>query len=211
MVKKRTAKARKTRTKKGRTGLFPTVRERVLSVLMLNPGERWHLRSLVRRVGMAQGSVQREVERLAGAEVLLREQDGNRVYYRINEACPFYPELRGLILKTCGLVDVLKRALEPLAKTIEVAFVYGSVAKGDERAASDIDVMVVGAAEFGEVVQALSPTQEELSREVNPSVYDAEEVRRRLAEDDPFIREVWESPKLYLIGDEDELRRLAKR
>lgn len=206
MVKRQTSEARK----RGRTGVFPTVRERVLSVVMLNPEERWHLRSLVRKIGMAHGSVQREVGRLTAADVLLRERDGNRVYYRANPSCPFYPELRGLILKTCGLVDVLKRALTRLAKEIEVAFVYGSVAKGEEKAASDIDVMVIGRVKFGEVVRAIAVAQEELWREVNPSVYDAEEVRRRLGEDDPFIREVWESPKLYVIGGEDELQRLAE-
>lgn len=100
--------------RKGQTGLFPAVRERVLSVLMLNPAERWHLRSLVRKTGMAHGSVQREVDRLTAADVLTREKDGNRVYCRVNKACPFCLELQGLILKTCGLVDVLKRALEPL-------------------------------------------------------------------------------------------------
>lgn len=89
-------------------------------------------------------------------------------------------------------------------------FVYGSVARGNEKAVSDIEVMVIGGAEFGEILQALSTAQEELSREVNPSVYDAAEVRRRLKEDDPFMREVWESPKLHLIGGDDELRRLAE-
>ncbi|MBN1401903.1 MAG: nucleotidyltransferase domain-containing protein, partial [Anaerolineae bacterium] len=160
-------------------------------------------------VGTGQGAVQRELKRLAEVGILWREKRGRQVYYGANQNCPIYDELAGLVLKTLGLADVLRAALSGLADRIRVAFVYGSMAKGTSGAGSDVDIMVVGPARFADVVAALNPTQDVLGREVNPSVYAAEEFCDRVGQGNHFLSSVLREPKLFLIGEQDELDRLV--
>jgi predicted nucleotidyltransferase len=119
---------------------------------------------------------------------------------------PIYDELRSILKKTSGLADVLRQALEPLAGKVKAAFVYGSMARGDERAGSDVDLMVVGEARLSEVVQALAPAHEVLRREINPNVYRTAEFSEKLAEAEPFLQRVMQDRKIYLIGREDDFR-----
>jgi predicted nucleotidyltransferase len=118
--------------------------------------------------------------------------------------------LRGLLLKTAGVADVLREALAPLAAGISVAFVYGSVARGEERRASDVDLLVVGDASFAAVAQALAPAQRRLGREVNPTVFTPAEFRQKLTAGHHFLRSVTGREKLFLFGNEHDLRRLGK-
>jgi len=187
--------------------LLPKARREVLGLLLVNPERRWHLREIVRRIDCALGTVRREVEGLAAAGILTRSRDGNRVYFQANTACPTYPELRGLMLKTVGLADVLREALRPLASRITAAFVYGSMASGESGPESDVDVMVVGRVKFGDVVSALRPAEEKLNREITPTIYPSAEFRRKLASGHHFLRHVVESPKVFLFGGEGELER----
>lgn len=190
--------------------LFPPVRTKVLAVVLMNPDKRWYLRDLVRRTGLAQGSVQRELAGLRRAGILTSEKEGNRVYYQADISCSFYPELRGLIVKTAGMVDVLKEHLSSLNKQIKIAFVYGSVAQGRATAQSDVDLMVIGRASFGQVVDALQAAQQELSREVNPTVMDTTEFRERAKKGEHFISTVLKGEKLFVVGSPDELEKLAE-
>ena len=189
--------------------LVPKARALVLSVLLVNSEKKWHLRALARETGMSAPTVQEEANGLSTAGILLRERSGNRVYYRANPQCPIYPELKMLIIKTVGLADVLRDALKPLAAKIKVAFIYGSFARGKERADSDVDVMVIGDVSFGEVVDVLYDTQKVLSREVNPSVYPVAEYLEKRAAGHHFIKEVIEGAKIFLIGDADELAEMV--
>jgi predicted nucleotidyltransferase len=141
--------------------------------------------------------------------VLVRKPVGNQVHFQANPTCPIYDELRGILKKTVGVADVLREALAPLADRIAVAFVYGSVASGEERAGSDLDVLIIGEARFAEVVAALDPAQELLRREVNPNLYSALEFRKKLAAGEPFLRRVLAGDKILIIGGEDELGKLA--
>jgi len=196
--------------------LFPKARREVLGLLMINPDRRWHLREIVRRANCALGTVRRELEGLTAAGILTRSKDGNRVYFQANTACPTYPELRGLMLKTVGLADVLREVLAPLAGGIAVAFVYGSMASGESGPESDVDVLVVGGVKFAEVVAALGSAQGKLGREVNPTVYPPAEFRRKVADGHHFLQRVLEGRKLFLIGGEGELaglggKRLAEK
>jgi len=191
--------------------LFPEVRKKVLALLLTDPAQRWYLRDIERRTSLAIGTVRRELIGLANAGIITKSKDGNRTYYRANTDCPFFPELSGLLRKTAGLADVLSEAFEPLAKKIEVAFIYGSMATGSAKSQSDIDLMVIGECSFGEVVGALMPGQEKLGREVNPSVYPIEEFQKKIEAEHHFLKTVLRESKIFLIGDEDELARLAEK
>jgi len=137
--------------------------------------------------------------------VVERKRVGNQVQFRANPACPIYEDLRNILKKTVGVADVLREALAPLAGRIRAAFVYGSVARGDERAGSDLDLMVVGEVKFAEVVAALAPAQEALRREVNPNVYPALEFRKKVAAREPFLERVLADRKIFILGGADDL------
>ena len=190
--------------------LFGRTRRAVLALLYGHADEEFYLRQIIRTAGVGQGSMQRELKMLVGSGLVLRRALGRQVYFKANPDSPVYKELRGLLLKTAGVADVLRAALAPLAVRIEVAFVYGSIARGDERRASDVDIMVLGEASFAEVSQALGPAQQRLGREVNPTVYSPAEYKKKLAAGHHFLRSVTERDKVFLLGDEHDIRRLGK-
>jgi len=170
----------------------------------------FYLRQIARTAGVGLGAAQREVKNLSDAGIIVRTDRGRHVYYQANRHCPIYSELKSLMVKTAGVVDVLRAALTPLADRIKIAFIFGSVVRGDERRDSDIDVVVVGDVTFAEVVSALREAQNILNREVNPSVYPVEEYRQKLASGHHFLSSVSEEPKAFLIGDGRELARVAQ-
>lgn len=191
------------------SALFGPTRRAVLALLYGQTQESFYLRQIARWVGTGQGAVQRELKGLAGAGIILRQQRGKEVYYQANPQCPIFAELKGLVLKTAGLAELLREALEHLAGKIKAAFIYGSLASGQERTDSDLDLMVIGAASFAEVSKALLSVEERLNREVNPAVYSAAEFKAKLTSGHPFLSRVLKEKKVFLVGDEDELGRLA--
>lgn len=186
--------------------LFGVQRQRALGWLLLHPDDAVHVRELARLTGTSAGSLHRELARLAEAGLLTRSERGNQVLYQANRACPVFAELAGLFRKTGGLADVLRAALLGLADRIRFALVFGSVARGTETSLSDVDVLVVGEADFAEVVMALHPCQEVLGREVNPVLYSEAEWRARVARDDPFVRDILQNPVVLLLGVMDDAR-----
>lgn len=138
-----------------------------------------------------------------------RTQSGRQVYFQANTESPVFPELKSLIGKTVGVGDILRRALKPLKQLIRLAFIFGSMARGEENPGSDIDLLVVGEVSFSDVVLNLQAAQNALGREVNSTVYSNAEFVKRLREKRPFVTSVTYEKKIYVIGDEDELRRLA--
>ena len=189
--------------------LFGAYRRDVLARLLLHPEDSLHVRELARALGKPPGTLLRELNALAAAGVLARRPVGNQVHFQADPASPIYEELRGILKKTVGVADVLREALAPLGGKVRAAFVYGSVARGDERARSDLDVLVVGEASFGDVVAALAPAQESLRREVNPNVYPALEFRKKLAAGDAFLKRVLADRKIFIVGGEDDLGKPA--
>ena len=180
--------------------------------LLYSRADEEHLQeSLIQLAGLGRGAVQRELDFLARAGVVRRTARGRQVYFQANAQSPIYAELRGLVVKTSGVADVLRGALAGLSGRISVAFIYGSVAKGSERRGSDVDVMVIGDVSFAEVSEALSQAQKAIAREVNPSVYTAADFRTKLKAKHHFLRTVLSAEKIFLIGDDDELGRLAKK
>ena len=192
--------------------LFGQTRRAVLALLYSHPGQSYYLRQLVRSAGLGLGAAQREVKRLNDAGIIRRTVSGHQVFYQANPGCPIFEELKGLMVKTTGIADVLRAALAPLAARIRVAFIYGSVAKLTQRSGSDVDIMVVGESTFGDVVTALGSAQETLAREINPTIYSPTEFRSKLKARHHFLTAVVGGEKLFLIGDAHELARLgAKR
>lgn len=191
------------------SALFGKTRRAVLSVLYTHPDESFYLREIVRATNAGMGAVQREVKQLLEAGIIQRETRGNQVYYRADKNCPIFEELKNMMIKTSGIGDVLKVSLQELSDRITVAFVYGSAADGSIQRESDIDIMIVGNVTFGEVTSALGPAQDTLSREINPSVYSLEEFREKVAAGHHFLKSVLASDKFFLIGDADELGKLA--
>jgi predicted nucleotidyltransferase len=164
---------------------------------------------LIQATGAGSGAVQREIARLAGSGLLTAKQVGNQKRYRSNRASPIHDELVGIVRKTFGLVVPLREALAPLADRIEAAFVFGSVAKRSDSAASDIGLMLIAdALTYTDVLTALYPLIEQLGRDINPALYSRAELRKRIDDGNGFILRVLEQPKLWLIGDESDLERV---
>jgi predicted nucleotidyltransferase len=182
--------------------LLGQTRSAVLGALLLHPEASLHVRELARITGASPGSLHRDLRALTELGLLHRKEVGRQVHYQANQQSPVFAELAGFLRKTAGFADVLRSALSPIEKEVKFAFVYGSMASGQEHAHSDIDVMVVGAAGFGKVVQALATVQEQLRREINPTVFTPAEFKRKLKDPDGFVAQVWEGPKLWLINDD---------
>ena len=189
--------------------LFTKVRQRLLSILLVHPQKEFYLRQLIRMSGMGQGSVQRELASLVDGGIILRRVESNRVYYRTNTDAPTYAELRGLIIKTAGMVDVVRCALEKAKEVIEFAFIYGSFAQAEETPVSDIDLMVIGDLSLKEIIPLLKSAEELLSREINPTIYSRSEYVKKLKAKHHFCTTVAKGKKLFIIGNYDEFAKLV--
>ncbi|MFD1894482.1 nucleotidyltransferase domain-containing protein [Ottowia beijingensis] len=187
--------------------LFPAVRQRVLAVLFGSPDRSFYANELIALARSGTGAVQRELASLLAAGLITVRDQGNQKHYQANAASPVFAELRGLVLKTVGLADVLRAALAPLAGQITMAFVYGSVARREDTAASDVDVLIVSdALGYAEVFGALESAAQTLGRAINPTLYTRAELARRRAQDNAFVTRVLDQPRIWLMGDEEVLR-----
>jgi len=189
--------------------LFGKVRCAILALFYGHTDESFYTRQVAQITGVSTGTVHRELDKLTAAGILNREVRGRQVYHYANKDCPIFAELKNLVMKTFGLVDVLNAALIPLAERISAAFIYGSFAQGQQNASSDVDVMVIGEVSFTEVVEALAPAQEKLRREINPTVYPPDEFGKKLAEGHHFLTSVIKGEKIFLVGSERELAGLG--
>jgi predicted nucleotidyltransferase len=189
--------------------LFTKTQQAVLGLLFSNPDESYHLRSIILKSGIGQGTIQRELERLTTANMIQRVKRGNQVYYSANRNCPIFNELHNLVLKTIGLADLFRQTLGKLSDKVQVAFIYGSFARGEEKQDSDVDLMVIGKVKMLEVVKALSSVREQTGREINPTVFSPDEYKQKLKEGNHFLSSLLEEPKIFLIEDEDEFRKLG--
>ncbi len=181
--------------------LLPKTRQGILAAVLLRPEKAWYVSELARRMKVPPSSLQRELHDLAKAGILKTHCQGRMVYYQADARSPLFPELRGLLLKTAGLVDVLADALKPLARKIAFALVYGSVASATEKSDSDIDLMVVGALTPMELSLPLRKARHLLGREINPTVYSAAEFEKKRQSKDHFLTHVLDKPKLFVLGN----------
>jgi len=184
--------------------LFPKVRQRVLAVLFGVPDRSYYANEVITLAQSGTGAVQRELADLSAAGLLTVRKQGNQKHYQANAQSPVFAELRGLVLKTVGLADVLREALAPLAAQIAQAFVFGSLAKQQDSTASDVDLLLVSdTLGYGDVLAALEPAMQRLGRTINPALYTAADFQARRVGDNAFINRVMQQPKIWLIGQED--------
>jgi len=179
--------------------LFPRTRRSVLQHLT-ESHDGVHLRELERRTGVNSRHLLRELHSLRGVGLLTAKKVGNQIIYQLNPDCPIYDEVRSIIRKTVGLGEPLRQVLEPLVDKIELAYVYGSLAQGQERPDSDVDLMIVGDVSLRELAPLLTEAQRALRREISPTLYRHEEYAEALEDDDSFVRQVHEGPRIALIG-----------
>jgi uncharacterized protein len=193
------------RRKNALDALFPRIRQAVLAATLMDPTREWYLSDLARHIGVAPSSLQRELASLVEAGILRRRADGNRTYYRAETDNPIFGDLRGLLLRTAGLKDVLAECLARFRSRIDVAFVYGSIAREDDHAASDVDLMIIGDVRLSELATALKDAEDRLLRPVNPSIYTPAEAAVKLRAGHHFLGTVMGGVKLFIVGGRDEL------
>ncbi len=190
--------------------LFGEYRKRILGLLLLHPEQGYHVRELARLTNTSAGTLHKELSKLSDAGILQSKKVGNQQHYSANLQCPIFEELASIFRKTSGLADVIGDALSSVKSQIQIAIVFGSVARGEEQANSDIDVMIIGDISFGDVVSLLHESQATLRREINPVVYSMDSVKSRVEKNDSFIKEILNKPKLFIIGSEHELRKFTE-
>jgi predicted nucleotidyltransferase len=185
------------------------VRVKLLTHFFSHPEEQFYARSLARQVAEHYNAVWQELNNLERVGLLVSERDANVKYYRLDPDFPIYEELKRIILKTSGLGQPVREALGHLG-TVEWAFIYGSVAAGEEDSLSDVDLMLVGEVDLLALSAVIARLEDQLGREINYLVLSRAELAQRLADGDPFINNVLADPKVMLIGDEDALRQVAE-
>ena len=186
--------------------LFTNVQQRVLGLLFGNPDRSFYAKELIHLAGSGSGAVQRELAKLTAAGLVTLRRVGNQTHYQANPASPVFEELRTLILKTSGLVDVLRSALAPRATEVSLAFVFGSVAKRKDSASSDIDVLIVSETlSYAELFALIETATQRLGRRVNPTLYSRDEMTARLDKKNAFVTKVFAQPKLWIIGSERDI------
>jgi predicted nucleotidyltransferase len=187
--------------------LFGRTRGAVLAVLFGHVGESYYLRQLARMTGITLGPVQRELRQLVDAGLVTKKTLGTQTFFSANEAGPIFAEMRAIVAKTVGIRDILLAALSPLAAKIDLAFVFGSVARSREGQQSDVDLMVVGSVQFEDVVDRIANAQKTLNREINPTVYTVNEFKSKMRGN--FLKTVLGEKKLFIVGDENALGELG--
>ena len=195
------------RKTKSLDSLLPKTRQVVLAAMMMHPDRWWYLSDLSRHLSVRPSSLQRELASLFQAGILQRRRDGNRVYYRADPDCPFLSELQVLLAKTVGLADVLRSGLNHFDKQIDCAFVFGSIARGEERSTSDIDLMIIGRVGLADISSPLRKVEKQLQRPINPHIYTRKELAQKLKAGHHFLRAVLDQEKIFILGTPDGLAR----
>ncbi len=190
--------------------LFPKVRQGILAATLTAPDKWWYLSELAGFIRTRPSSLQRELRTLVQSGILEQRRDGRRVYFKAETRSPVFSDLRGVLEKTAGLVPTLQNLLRPFGGEISIAFIYGSVARKEEHATSDIDVMVIGGAGLAELSPALRNAEKRLGREINVTNYSVHEFRRKIRRHDHFLASVLKSGIQMLIGEQNDLEAIAR-
>jgi len=186
--------------------LFTPVQQRVLGLLFGQPDRRFQSAELIRLAKGGVGAVHRQLSRLAASDLLTVTRSGNQKHYQARRDSPVFEELHGLIVKTVGMAEPLRQALAPRAGAIRAAFIYGSVAKGTDRARSDIDLMVLSdSLRYADLFEALQEAEATLERKVNPTVMTLSQWRTKRSQADSFAARVAVGPRIFVFGSDDDL------
>lgn len=185
--------------------LFPKTRQGLLTATLTQPEKWWFLSELAEFLGTSPSSLQRELSALVDSGILERRREGTRAYFRAQKLSPIYHELRGILEKTAGIIPTIHTAMSPFGRKISSAFVYGSVARAQEHATSDIDLMVIGNLGLAELTPALRKIERALGRELNATNYSVSEFHEKVAKNDHFLITVLKRPKQFVKGSKREL------
>ena len=185
--------------------LFPTVRGEILAATLTQPDKWWYLSELAQFLRTTPSSLQRDLKALVDGGILQQRREGTRVYFKADTRSPVFADVRGLVEKTAGLLPTLKRLLEQFDTRVDVAFVYGSIARGEEHATSDVDLLVIGTVGLAELAPALRKVEEHLGREVNVTSYSQAEFRTKVVAGDHFLTEVLRGSKQFVKGGQRDL------
>jgi uncharacterized protein len=189
--------------------LFGKIRGGVLALLYGWTDKAFYVRQIARHLHASPGAVRRELEKLAAVDLIVRTCLGNQVFYQVNRHHPVFSEMRALVNKTVGIFNTLRAAIDPLGDQVRVAFVYGSIARQEEKADSDIDLMIIGDIELDDVLARFPEAESAVGRPINPTVYSIHEFKRKLEDGNHFLNAVINDKKVFLFGTEDEFREMA--
>ncbi|MCM8776511.1 MAG: nucleotidyltransferase domain-containing protein [Candidatus Omnitrophica bacterium] len=180
-----------------------------MKLFLFNPEDRFYQRQIAALTNQPIRAVQREVAKLEKIGLLERSEQGNHIHYKANKQCLIFGELKRILFKTEGIAKALKESLQDTDAVI-VALIYGSYAKGEESASSDIDLLVIGTIGLKELSKILSGPKRELNREINYAVLNLEEFKKRLRQKDPFLTSITKGDKIFIVGSEDELKKIIR-
>ena len=187
------------------SALFPATRRSLLAATIVQPDKWWYLSELAHYLRTTPSSLQRELSSLVAAGLLQKRREGTRTYFKAETRSPLFPELARVFEKTVGLIPTLQQLLEPFGDKITCSVVYGSVARREEHALSDVDLLVIGSVGLAELAPVLRRAEERLGREVNVTCYSVREFRAKVAEGDHFLAAVLRGPKQFVKGDRSDL------
>lgn len=192
------------------TVLFSKAQQRLFGVLFTQPDNDFNTNEIIRLTSIGTGVIHRELLKLTAAGILIRKNVGNQKRYQANCNCPLFQELRNISLKTFGLADIIADAVKPISKHIQIAFIYGSIAKQEDTANSDIDLLLISNdISYVDVYPLLIKAEKKLGRKINPSCYSRTEWHRKYTAKNHFITEITKQPKIFLIGDKHELNNIG--
>jgi uncharacterized protein len=191
--------------------LFPSVRQGVLAATLTRPEKWWYLSELAEFLHTRPSSLQRELSSLGQSGILQQRKDGRRTYFKAETRSPIFRELRSIFEKTVGLIPTLRVALDPFAEKIACAFVYGSIARREEHATSDVDLMVIGNMGLGDLAPSLRKTEKLLGREVNVTNYSVDEFRKKITDGDHFLTTVLRGSLQFVKGEQRDLDAIARK
>jgi len=190
--------------------LFGKAQRAVLALLFGHPHRDFYLSEIMSYARTGASQVQKELRDLTAAGLLVKERRGRQVYYRANREAPIFDELKRIVTKTFGVADVIRALLDPFRSRIELAFLYGSLARGEETAASDVDLFIAGEVGVSDLATGLVAAEAELRRKVSPTIYGRDEFTAKLRSGHPFLGQVVAGPKIFLVGTQPTLDELAR-
>jgi predicted nucleotidyltransferase len=192
------------------TALFSQTQQILLGLFYLHPERSFYTNEIIRLSHKGTGAVHRELFKLAESGIIRVEALGNQKRYSANLQLPFYQELRGIILKTFGLADIIRNSLEPIESKIQYSFIYGSIAKNSDTITSDIDLMIISdELGYSDIFPYIEKAEKQLQRPINPTCYSINEWSRKIKSENNFLIQVKISPKIFIIGTEDEFTKLG--
>ena len=191
--------------------LFPKIRQKILAATFLQSEKWWFISELAEHLGTSPSSLQRELESLTESGILRNRREGNRLYFQAETNSPIYLPLRELITQTLGIIEQIDESLSVFSEKIKIAFIYGSIARGEENSLSDVDLMLIGEVKLSEISPILRDLERKFNREINVNCYSLEELQKKIEAGNHFLTAVIKGKKIFLVGDENELEQFSSQ